>query len=79
MSPDPGSAAFTAASVASREPGVPPDDGRTRLVLVRHGRIVSNVEQKLDTRLKKKIKYAKGYAPPATTPAATTGATSTTG
>jgi foldase protein PrsA len=34
---------------------------------------------KLDTRLKKKIKYAKGYAPPATTGAATTGATSTGG
>jgi foldase protein PrsA len=35
--------------------------------------------QKLDTRLKKKIKYAKGYAPPATTGAATTGAGSTGG
>jgi foldase protein PrsA len=35
--------------------------------------------QKLDTRLKKKIKYAKGYAPPATTAAGTTASTSTTG
>ncbi len=48
---DPGSAGFTAASVARREPGVPPDDGRVRLVLVRHGRIVSNVRHALDTRL----------------------------
>jgi len=48
---DPGSAAFTDAPVARREPGVPPADGRTRLVLVRHGRTVSNVEHRLDTRL----------------------------
>lgn len=51
MTADPGSAAFTAASVGHREPGVPPRDGRARLVLVRHGRIVSNVRHALDTRL----------------------------
>lgn len=48
---DPGSAAFTAATTGRREPGVPPDDGRVRLVLVRHGRTPSNVQHVLDTML----------------------------
>lgn len=48
---DPGSAAFTAATTGRREPGVPPDDGRVRLVLVRHGRTPSNLGHVLDTVL----------------------------
>jgi broad specificity phosphatase PhoE len=48
---DPGSAAFTAATTGRREPGVPPEDGRVRLVLVRHGRTPSNVAHRLDTAL----------------------------
>lgn len=48
---DPGSAAFTAATTGRREPGVPPDDGRVRLVLVRHGRTPANLRHVLDTVL----------------------------
>ena len=51
MNADPGSGAFTAATTGRREPGVPPDDGRVRLVFVRHGRTPSNVRRVLDTVL----------------------------
>ena len=46
-----GAASFAAVRAASRAPEVPPDDGATRLVLVRHGRTPSNVRHALDTRV----------------------------
>lgn len=53
---DPGGApdtagAFTDAGSGVRAASVPPDDGRFRLVLVRHGRTPSNVRHSLDTGL----------------------------
>lgn len=41
---------FAALGSGTRGPQVPPDDGRLRLVLVRHGRTPANVRHVLDTR-----------------------------
>ncbi|MFP5021103.1 histidine phosphatase family protein [Pseudonocardia phyllosphaerae] len=46
-----GATAFSAVGSGERGAAVPPDDGRFRLVLVRHGRTDSNVRHALDTAL----------------------------
>ncbi|GAA1074645.1 histidine phosphatase family protein [Pseudonocardia alni] len=46
-----GAASFAAVGTGTRTAQVPPDDGALRLVLVRHGRTLSNVRHRLDTAL----------------------------